>query len=259
MTVRATCTLLLLLFALARCEAVDSAAEEQLVPEATDESELTELSDADIKAASQPASDTKLIELLEDRKRKELEDRARARSADDPASREADAYHAAMQERNSWLFEHKSRLVHASLLLLAIGIFALVSYKAYAVKQHVERQNAQVQLYAEQLEKMGDNGSALKHLTWKDQKEGILFTDNPAYTRRAAPDLPAAELVQRDLDKLNAELEKQSAELEMLRRKEDAYIAEIEQLKQEYERTKKEVLEEGAVLADGEGVMREYN
>lgn len=260
MTLLKCTALMFILLAVTKCGETKDILEEQTNNASADESDVGELSPAEINAAAQSQSDVKFIELLEDRKRKEMEDRAKARiSQEADSDRGSDEYFAAMRERNSWLFEHKSRLVHVALLLLALSVVALIYYKMYAVKRYVEEQNAQVKKYAQQIENMTNAEVAVKHVTWKDQKEGILFCDNPAYARKVPLDLPAAEIIQRDLDRLSAELLKQGVEMEALRRKEDAYIEEIERLRQEYEQKKKEVLEEGAVLADGDGVMREYN
>lgn len=217
------------------------------------------LSKEEIDHASQTQTEVKLIVVLEQRRKKELESYRRVKNADSAVHREADYYSVQMQERSSWIFEHKSRLIKVTMAFLALGLFLLISWKLYSINKRVEEQNEQMKIYTKQMENIIEGADKLKFVTWKDQKEGVLFVENPAFLKKNTHNLSKAEILKNDLDKLGGELNKQVKEIDSLKVKEDAYVTEIEKLKQEYENKKREVLEEGAVLAHGEGVLREFN
>ena len=95
-------------------------------------------------------------------------------------------------------------------------------------------------------------------MTWKDQKEGILFTENPAYKSKNRGDLSKAQVIQHEIEMLGYEINIKNDEIKKLIDKEKVYLHEIDKLQVEYENSKKKVLDEGAALGYAGPVLREY-
>ncbi len=112
--------------------------------------------------------------------------------------------------------------------------------------------------YAKQMEKIIEGSNNLVFLTWKDQKEGILFTENPAYKSKNRGDLSKAQQIQSEIGKVQTEIDRKNAEIKKLMEKERVFNAEIDKLQNEYENSKKKALDEGAALGFAGPVLREF-
>lgn len=220
--------------------------------------DMAVLSNQEIDHASQSQTEVKLIEVLEERKKREMESYKRAKKDDTDTYHQSDYYSVSMREHSSWIFEHKKRLIRVTLIFLIVGLVALISWKLYSIKKSVEEQNLHMKKYTEQMENMIEGADKLKFVTWKDQKEGILFVENLFYSKKNTINIPKVQLLHDDIEKLDAELRKQMTAIQRLKEKESAYVSEIDQLNHEYDKKKKEVLEEGVALGHGENVLREF-
>ena len=97
-----------------------------------------------------------------------------------------------------------------TLTLAALSIVGLIGWKLYSIKVQVDEQNERMKKYAEQMEKIIEGADKLTFVTWKDQKEGILFVENPAYFNKNQVDIPKLQSLQNDIGKLNSNIGKQN-------------------------------------------------
>lgn len=201
----------------------------------------------------------KLIDVLEKRRKKEIEQYKRLKQDEDEEQAGSSYYSDEMEERSSWIIEHKDRLIIITIVTCVIGLTSLIGLKLYNLKKQVDEQNEQMMKYTTQMENIIEGADRLKFITWKDQKEGILFVENPAYRKKNIVDVPKAHILEKDVQKLDSEVEKHKADIEELRAKETRFLEEIERLREEYDKIKKEVLEEGAAIGYDDNVLREFN
>ena len=113
---------------------------------------------------------------------------------------------------------------------------------------------------ASKMERIIDQSDKLVFVTWKDQSEGIVFLQNPAYkSSYVKTDLSKGQKVQNDLTKLTEEVEKAKIDVESMKSKEELYRIEITKLKKTFESAKVKRLDPVASLGYAENVLREYN
>lgn len=134
----------------------------------------------------------------------------------------------------------------------------LIAYKAYRLNKSLNVKNQEMKEYAKQMEKIIAGSANLVYITWKDQKEGILFTDNPAYKSKNLGDMTKVQKVQHEINQYQEEVSAKQKDIKKLLEKERMYLEEIERLKLEYEANKKKVLDEGASLGYAGPVLREF-
>ena len=134
----------------------------------------------------------------------------------------------------------------------------LITYKAYRLNKSLNVKNQEMKEYAHQMEKIIAGSANLVFVTWKDQKEGILFTENPAYKSKNVFDMTKVQQVQLELTEYQNEVNQKNKDIKKLLEKERLYLNEIERLKIEYEANKKKVLDEGASLGYAGPVLREF-
>ena len=112
--------------------------------------------------------------------------------------------------------------------------------------------------YSKQMDKIIAGSTNLVFVTWKDQKEGILFTENPFYKLKTVSDMTKAQRVQHEITLNEEELNLKHKEIKKLGEKKRMYTEEIERLKAELEVSKKKVLDEGASLGFANPMLREF-
>ena len=144
------------------------------------------------------------------------------------------------------------------IFLVVLFLVLLIAYKAYRLNKSLNLKNQEMKEYAKQMEKIIAGSANLVYITWKDQKEGILFTDNPAYKSKSLADMTKVQKVQHEIQQYQEEVSSKQKDIKKLLEKERMYLEEIERLKLEYEANKKKVLDEGASLGYAGPVLREF-
>lgn len=108
------------------------------------------------------------------------------------------------------------------------------------------------------MEKIIEDQDNLVSVSWKDQKEGIVFVENPSYKQKVEKNLSKKEQLENEINNLKAEISQRTEEIEKLKEKEEKYIDDIQNLKDEYNENKKKVLDEGHALGFADTVLREF-
>ena len=67
--------------------------------------------------------------------------------------------------------------------------------------------------YSEQIEKIMDDSDNLVSASWKDQKEGIHFIENPSYKKRVEKNLSKKEQLENEINLLRGEIQQRSEEI----------------------------------------------
>lgn len=161
-------------------------------------------------------------------------------------------------KKNAWLKNNRNQIINSLLILTGFAMFVLVGFKYYTLNKSIKEQNAEIENYADQLEQIIDGTDRLVFMTWKDQKEGIRFVDNPAYKKKSEEELTKLQQIQVEIEKVENDIEKKSKEIDLLREKELYYMGEIEKLEHEFESARAVVLDEGAALGFAETVLKEF-
>ena len=229
-----------------------------------DEIDETEVSDSEMGDLDEGGS-VNLMEKLEQDKIKRIGNQFKREQTDEEVDDKLEYFAGLNVERDSWLYENKHYLVNLTLGMIVVSLIVLISWKMYSINQLLIKQNENVNLYAEEMEKMIEHADQLKYITWKDQKEGILFIQNPLQTEPEAvdggdPDAfdESEEILQQQIKKLMNGLERKNDELDKLKEKEIQYLKLIEDLNKEYDANKKRILDEGAGAGIGEGILKEF-
>lgn len=66
------------------------------------------------------------------------------------------------------------------------------------------------------MDKILEDSDKLIQLSWKDQKEGLEFIENPAYLRKMEKDLSKKEQLEIEIKNLEGEIMKRNEEIEQL-------------------------------------------
>lgn len=157
-----------------------------------------------------------------------------------------------------WFFKNKQAIIAVLLISVGFVLFSLVTYKVFNINQDIIKQKAEITNYAQKLEEIIQGTDKLVFATWKDQREGIKFVDNPAYNKKVEKDLSKAQRILSEIEKVEEDIKKKHQEITKLREKEIFYVEEVEDLEKELEQGKTEVLDEGAALGFAETVLREF-
>lgn len=161
-------------------------------------------------------------------------------------------------KRLAWLLSDQSLTLRIVLGLVMLLLICLALIKIYRIRKSISKKTKQMENYASTMEKIIEGADRLVFVTWKDQKEGILFMDNPCYKKKAQVDLSKAQFIQAEIDKLEADIVKKNREIGALQSKESYYAEEIERLKEELGDSKRKILDEGAALGFTEPVLKEF-
>jgi len=162
------------------------------------------------------------------------------------------------KSHSNWVSKHRAKIINSLLILTGFAIFVLVGFRYYAITQSIKVQSAEIEGYAQQLEKIIEGTDKLVFMTWKDQKEGLKFIDNPAYKKKSTGEMSKVQQIQAEIEKVEEDITKKSKEIDVLRDKELYYINQIEKLEKELEEGRELVLDEGAALGFAETVIREF-
>jgi hypothetical protein len=162
------------------------------------------------------------------------------------------------KEKSNWFWQNKMKLLKGAIVLFGLSFIVYISYKSYQMNKSLQIKKREMKEYAKQMEKIIEGSNNLVFLTWKDQKEGILFTENPAYKSKNRGDLSKAQQIQSEIGKVQTEIDRKNAEIKKLMEKERVFNAEIDKLQNEYENSKKKALDEGAALGFAGPVLREF-
>lgn len=157
-----------------------------------------------------------------------------------------------------WLIKNQKKIVNVLLMIVGIALLVLICYKYYSINLAIKVKHAEIQNYANQLENIMDGADKLVFITWKDQKEGIQFVDNPAHKKKINTDLTKTEQIQAEIAKVEEDIKKKAKEIDSLKEKESYYTGEIAKLETELEEAKTLVLDEGAALGFAESVLKEF-
>jgi len=150
------------------------------------------------------------------------------------------------------------KLLKSAIVLFGVILILYISYRSYQMNKSLQSKKREMKDYAKQIEKIIEGSNNLVFVTWKDQKEGILFTENPAYKSKNRGDLSKAQQIQSEIARVQAEVDRKNAEIKKLMEKERLFNVEVEKLQSEYENSKKKALDEGAALGFAGPVLREF-
>ena len=218
-----------------------------------------EISDSS-KTVSIDNTQKTIIDDLEERHIKEDREHHRIDSEEDDAYTVIDDVTEDSDEKAepSWLEKNKGKVINALLVMVGFALFALIGYKLYSLQMSIKEKNREIEGYANQLERIIEGTDKLVFMTWKDQKEGIQFIENPAYKKKSDVELTKVQQIQAEIEKVEDDINKKSKEIDSLREKELYYINEIEKLENELEDGKALALDEGAALGFADTVVREF-
>lgn len=159
-------------------------------------------------------------------------------------------------DARGWIYTNKMQILKVALLLLFSFLLFLLGYKTYFMNKKVDEKNKKMKEYAKQIEEMIKDDGMLGTITWQDQKEGILFSENPAYK---AKDRNANQNnIKEQIKNLEFEVSHRANEIQKLLKKEQDYLEQMERLKAEYHLSKKRAINEGFERGNSEPVFREY-
>ena len=80
-----------------------------------------------------------------------------------------------------------------------------IGWKLYVMNLNIEEQNQSIRKQAKQMENIIDDTDNLVFVSWKDQKEGIIFFDNVAYKKQIEKDLSKQERLIKEIKQLEKE------------------------------------------------------
>ena len=149
-------------------------------------------------------------------------------------------------------------MLKISLFIVFWFFVLIISYKSYRLSKALKIKNKEMKKYTGQMEKIIAGSANLVFVTWKDQKECILFTENPAYKSKNVSDLTKVQQIQHEINVFQEELNAKNKDIKKLMEKERLYLDEIQSLKIDYQMNKKKVLDEGASLGFTSPVLREF-
>ena len=112
--------------------------------------------------------------------------------------------------------------------------------------------------YAKQMEKIIAGSANLVFVTWKDQKEGIMFTENPAYKSKSTSDMTKVQQVQYEINQYQEEVNSKQKDIKKLQEKERMYTEEIEKLRTETEKHKGDAFRMSNGIGNRENIVREF-
>ncbi len=159
-------------------------------------------------------------------------------------------------DARGWIYSNKMQIMKVALLLLLSFLFFLLGYKTYFMNKKVDEKNKKMKEYARQIEDMIKDDSVLGTITWQDQKEGILFSENPAYKSK---DRKAGQnAFKEQIKNLEFEVSHRTGEIQKLLKKEQVFLEQLEKLKSEYHFNKKRAMDEGVERGNTDPVFREY-
>ena len=123
----------------------------------------------------------------------------------------------------------------------------------------VEQKNEKMKEYVSQMENIIKESSNLIFITWKDQKDGILFSENPGYKpKKSEEDVGQLTALKEEVQELQNDLAKKNGDIQKLLNKEKIYLEHLEKLKLEYQRNKKKIIDEGTLYGNNEAAFREF-
>ena len=157
-----------------------------------------------------------------------------------------------------WLVVNRNKLLNGILFVIGFVLFALVSFKYYAINQSIKAQRAQIRSHAAALETIIEKSDKLVVATWRDQRENIHFINNPAYKSRNDGELTKAQQIEAEIAKIEEDIIKKTKDVESLREKSSYYTNEIDILEGELAEAKTRILDEGAALGFADTVLREF-
>ena len=157
-----------------------------------------------------------------------------------------------------WVYSNKIQLLKVALVLLVSFLIFLLAYKTYFMNKAVDEKNTEMKEYAKQMENIIHDPDSLNFITWKDQKDGILFCENPAYKAKNRDDLNLTAVLKEEINQLLYEVASKSNDIQKLFKKEKLYLEQLEKLKLEYQINKKKVVEEGSQFANTGHAFREF-
>ena len=159
-------------------------------------------------------------------------------------------------DARGWIYNNKMQILKVSLLLLFAFLLFMLAYKFYFMNKKVEEKNQKMKEYAKQIEEMIKDDGMLGTITWQDQKEGILFSENPAYKPKESK--ANQKSIKDQIKSLEYEVSHRTNEIQKLLKKEQAYLEQMEKLKAEYHLDKKRAINEGFESFNADPVFREY-
>jgi hypothetical protein len=186
------------------------------------------------------------------RKKKEIEEEEKKNKKKDGDSDEEDG-------DQDFFDKNKEKILNIVGVITLTFVVLLIGWKMYNLSKSIKKQQESIKAYSKQMENIIDDTDNLVFVSWKDQKEGILFLDNCAYKKKQEGDLSKAQQLQREIEKLEKEIENRNDEIEKLNDKEDYYLKEIDNLKADFEKRKLEILDEGFGLGfTNKPVIKEF-
>ena len=165
----------------------------------------------------------------------------------------------AIENHRRFFWETHARKIKMFAVGVLIVFLILVTNKVIAINKSISGKDLEIKQYAQTFEKIMDQTNKLVFVTWKDQQDGIIFVENPAFKSTAVKgDLSKGQQVQSDLTKLANEVEKNRKEIGLLKQKELGYSEELRRMKKQLDGAKSRKLDTGASLGFAENVLREY-
>lgn len=161
------------------------------------------------------------------------------------------------EENHSWFFENKGKLINIVIITLVIVLIILISFKIYRINEKIIEQNKKVKEYARQVENIIEDKDSTKFISWKDQKEGILFISNPLY-KKNNEEKGSEKTIREEIKVINEHLINKEKEIDVLNEKVQQYLEDIAMLKKEYDLNKKQVIDEGNGKGDDKNVLRQF-
>ncbi len=127
------------------------------------------------------------------------------------------------------------------------------------MNKDIEDKNNQMKQYSKQMETIFQNSDNLGAISWKDQKEGIIFTENPNYKPKNRDDSGNVVFIKQEIQELEAGVVNKTQEIQKLLNKEQRYLDQLEKLKLEYQINKKKMLDEGTQDIKDDKGFREFH
>ena len=101
------------------------------------------------------------------------------------------------REKSTWIYENKSELTQLLVGFTVTALVILIGWKMFQLNQKIKEQNENIEKYAQQMDNIIEDTDKLVSISWKDQKEGIEFVENPGYKKKKSDDMSQAEELQR--------------------------------------------------------------
>ena len=154
---------------------------------------------------------------------------------------------------------NKIQILKIAVFLLVTFLISLLAYKIHFMNKAVEQKNEKMKEYVSQMENIIKESSNLIFITWKDQKDGILFSENPGYKpKKSEEDVGQLTALKEEVQELQNDLAKKNGDIQKLLNKEKIYLEHLEKLKLEYQRNKKKIIDEGTLYGNNEAAFREF-